>query len=100
MKPSKKRLACTVTRDGVLRIEIGIETLGMAAIHSPIVDKVRRNALSSDVTVMHRGLAQDVKRALLDEGEDGSNRITRMLDDAFEEAYEQGSEHFSIKGDE
>jgi hypothetical protein len=43
---------------------------------------------------MPRAFACDVKDALTDEAEDGSSKLTMMLDDAMAKAIEDGSEYF------
>lgn len=83
-------LRCRIV-DRVLTIEIGIDTLkGAAERHEqfwqPATDKVALVVNSPEK------FAKDVRSALQDEGEDGSTKITAMLDAAILEAVEQGSE--------
>lgn len=83
-------LRCRII-ERVLTIEVGIDTLKHAAdrhedFWQPQTDKVA--LIVSDPEIF----AKDVRSALLSEEEDGSTRITVMLDKAILEAVEQGSE--------
>lgn len=98
-KPKNQRLTCNITRDGKLRIEVGIETLAHAAVHSDFCTNPIRSPYVGAKITSARGFAADVRAALVDEAEDGSTLVTRMLDQAFEQAIEQGSEHFLADGD-
>ena len=90
-----KLLSCVVSRDGVLRIEIGVESLAFAAVHGPLADRLDPELDDKRFRVTDaKGFALDVKHELLDEAEDGSNLVHRMLDAAIEQAVNQGSEHF------
>ncbi len=87
--------------DGVLRIEIGIDTLAHASLRSeyawscanpngmPLINPETRFKVSDA-----HGFAHDVASELFAEAEDGSSLVTRLIDKACEEAYEQGSEHW------
>lgn len=98
MKPKNKPLKCNITRDGVLRIEIGVETLAHAAIRSDFVTNPCRSPYGEGFQVTHaRAFAHDVRAELTDEDEDGSSILTRALDAALEQAIENGSEHFGEK---
>lgn len=103
MKRRNKPLSVKVTRDGVLTIEIGIDVNAFAGLASPFAwecadDKtgrpgeVRPDKLYKITNT--RGLAQDMKRELTDEAEDGSSLLTNMLDEAFRKAVENGTEFF------
>lgn len=90
-KPTpKKKLTCKVV-SGVLRIEIGIETLkGAAERHEgfwqPETDKY---AL---VVSNPKQFAKDVRSELETEDETGSTPVHYLLDKAIEEATNNGSE--------
>lgn len=98
MKPKNKPLKVTVS-NGVLRIEIGVDTLAHAYLRSDhawemINYRMYSNLKPDDVfTIKSTGFARDVARELLDEAEDGSSLLTRALDEACAEAVEQGSEY-------
>lgn len=77
--------------DRVLTIEIGIDTLKRAAerheeFWQPQTDKCA--LVVSDA----EEFAKDVRNALQAEEEDGSTPVSRLLDEAIQEAVEQGSE--------
>lgn len=90
--------------DGVLTIRIGVDVLAHAFEHSKYVEQLLLNRgegslverLKTPVTIDAAGFAEDVLRELVDEAEDGSTAVTRMLDAACAEAVEQGSEHFTL----
>lgn len=102
MKRRNRPLSVKVTRDGVLTIEIGIDTAAAACLASPfawqLTDPKRSGHERDPRTVFRvsnpRGLAVDVKRELLSEAEDGSTLLTNVLDEAFRKAIEDGSEFF------
>jgi hypothetical protein len=93
-KPQNTPLRCRVV-GRVLTIEIGVDTLKGAAERAecfwrPVTDKsglVVSNALQ---------FARDVRTALNDEEEDGTTRIHRMFDAAFEYVAENGSEAMDL----
>ena len=94
-KPKNTPLRCTVTRSGILRIEIGIDTLAFSAVRGPYTDRLDPEMCDARFKITDpRGFALDVRSALLDEAEDGSNILTRALDQAIEDAIEDGSEFF------
>jgi hypothetical protein len=95
-KPKNKPLTCTVTREGVLRIEIGIDTLAHAALRSPWAYALSgQDAPEERLSISKpRGFAVDVRRELFDEAEDGSSLLTGLIDQATERAVNQGSEFF------
>lgn len=107
--PSRKNkpLSVRVTRDGVLTIEIGIDTNAWAALLSEIAYELadpERTGRCADPRAQFeirnaRGFARDVKRALLEEAEDGSSLLTKLFDDATRRAIEDGSEFFLDKAD-
>jgi hypothetical protein len=83
-------LRCRVVKR-VLTIEIGISTLKHAAARheefwQPQTDKVALVVNNPDV------FAKDVLSWLTEEAEDGSNPVSRLLDEAIKEAVNQGSE--------
>lgn len=83
-------LRCRIV-ERVLTIEIGISTLKHAAerheeFWQPQTDKVALVVGDPDV------FAKDVLGWLIEEAEDGSNPVSRLLDEAIEEAVNQGSE--------
>ncbi len=98
-----KPLSVKITRDGVLTIEIGIDTNAFATLHSTyawqLTDPKRTGKEQDPRKVFKitspRGFAADVKRALLEEEEDGSSLLTNVLDAASEKAIEDGSQYFS-----
>jgi hypothetical protein len=103
-KPKHFPLSCTVTRDGRLRIEIGIEVLAFATPQAweehrhvgVAVDAVARPEERFSITDA-RGFAIDVRRELLAEREDGSSLLTGLFDGAAVRAIEEGSEFFVDK---
>ena len=105
LDPKRKPLAVRVLK-GVLTIEIGVETLATAAVHSPwawdaIGEEGAKLGLlpSSRFRVRHPGaFAADVKKVLLEElGEDGSSILSDAIDKAIEKAIEDGSLYFLDK---
>lgn len=104
-RPKNKELSVKVTRAGVLTIEIGIETLANATLHSDYVYSLMGPSQERPDTRFlisnARGFAAEIKRALVDEiGEDGHSILTCALDDAAEKAIEGGSEFFTDSEDE
>lgn len=105
MKPKDRPLRVSV-RGGVLTIEIGVACLAFAAIHSEygyeLLGYPERTGRPDERFEIRnaQGFAGDVKRALLDEAEDGSSLLTKLLDDASRNAIEEGSEWFLDKEDE
>lgn len=69
-----------------LVIRIGVATLAHACVEGCTGE------VAGQVTDA-RGFAEDVVGALLDEAEDGSSRLTKLLDDAMEAAINDGSIH-------
>lgn len=101
MKPRNRPLKVAVTRDGVLRIEIGMDVLAHAALHSDFCTNLNRSPYVGAKITNNRGFAVDVKRALVDElGEDGSTIVTQALDRACEAAIEDGTQFFVGPGEE
>lgn len=99
VKRRNKPLSVKVTRDGVLTIEIGIDTLAHAALRADfayeIADPVGGGRPDKKYKISQpRGFAVEVKSELLDEAEDGSSLLTRVIDAACEQAVEQGSQFF------
>ncbi len=84
-----------VIENGQLIIKIGVDTLTAAAEGSEHFDfydpKTHDFRLHYKVENKEQW-AQDVRRALLDESEDGSNMFTRLMDRAFLHALDDGSE--------
>lgn len=102
-KPRSKRLTAKVSRDGVLTVEIGIDTLVTAALASPIAwtmhggeSDVPFNRPTERFSISNaRGFAREVAEELLAElGEDGSTLLTNALDEAFRRVVESGSQFF------
>lgn len=103
--PNRRDLPLTVkvSPDGVLTIEIGVDTLAFATLCSEYVWRcadaetgkpgmTRPDALFKITNA--DGFASDVSAALTEESEDGSSLLTRLLDSAAEKAIEDGAEHF------
>jgi hypothetical protein len=104
-KPAKKKqragknrtLRCRVQGD-VLTIEVGINTLAFAALHSPFVYELVGGATVDTGEPAERfriddklDFAHDVASELNREAEDGSSMITDLLDKACQKAIEEGS---------
>lgn len=96
-------LAVKVTSDGVLSIEIGVDTLAFAALRSEYACRCADDETGKPGMIMPdtlfkitdaAGFARDVSDALTEEAEDGSSLLTKMLDDAARKAIEDGAEHF------
>lgn len=91
-----------ITKDGVLTIEIGIDTCAFAALRSAyawdLADEETGKPGGTPDELFKitdaRGFAVDVSRELLDEAEDGSSLLTKLLDDASRKSIEEGSEFF------
>lgn len=85
-------LRCEIVGD-VIRIEIGSEALRFAAEQHPDFWDGESGTDVPNIKVTDSAVfAREVVRAINDEGEDGSTRLTRMLDDAIRHAVEQGCE--------
>ncbi len=86
---------------GVLRIEIGVDTLAGCAERHTEHQAEREEPVGYDgPQVTDRdGLAQDVRRALEHEEEDGTTAVHLMLDGSITRAIEQGSEHVLMPRD-
>ncbi len=81
--------------DGELRISIGIHTLAHAVTYSDWAnpyDEEKHDYLRTFAIVDAAQFAKDVRRALLQEREDGSSLLTDMLDKASNDAVDDGSE--------
>lgn len=105
--PKRKPLTVKVSK-GVLTIEIGVETLAFAAIHSPwafdaLGEEGARTGALPDTRFSVRypnKFAEEVRRALTDElGEDGSSILTNAIDKATEKAVNDGSLYFIDKNE-
>jgi hypothetical protein len=105
MMRKQKHLSAKV-RANVLTIEIGIDTLAHAALHSEYTYGLLFDANAQDTRKPDerfsirnkRGFANDVAHELQRElGEDGTTLLTRVLDDACVAAIEAGSEYFIDK---
>lgn len=102
------RLGVKVTADGVLTIEIGIETLASASLRSDFAyqcadpEHTGRGVDPREVfeVTQARGFALETKAALLEEAEDGSSLLTELLDKATERAIEDGSMFWRKIGEE
>jgi hypothetical protein len=100
---NKQPLSVTITQDGVLTIEIGIDTLAFAALYSEHAWKLAGEDSGKPTSIMpdkllkvtdKYGFATDVLETLKAEAEDGSSLLTEMLDAAAQKAIEDGSEFF------
>lgn len=103
MKRRRDRPLAVRIHRGVLVIEIGMDTLAHSAVHSPFAYSWRnpegegRRPDDRFSVSDPKGFAEDVKRELLREAEDGSSRLTDLFDNAMEAAIEDGSEFFNDK---
>lgn len=100
-KPRHAPLTCRVTRNGMLRIEIGVETLANAAV---FFAKYKQGGAPEDPPREYevtnaRGFALDIESALESETEVGESILTGALDTAIEMALNDGSLHFREKPD-
>jgi hypothetical protein len=82
----KDQPLCCVVEGGVLTISIGVDTLAFA--------DAERNGLD---IINPAGFAEDVARELTKEKEDGSTPLTDLLDEAMENAANNGSVHQEIE---
>lgn len=99
--PRKARPLRAFVERGVLVIEIGIDTLAHATLHSEYVDTLARDLPGPgdahfDITNAAE-FADDVVHELVAEAEDGSSLITKLIDDATTSAIDQGSIAFVDK---
>lgn len=108
-KGRNKPLSVRITRDGVLTIEIGIDVNAFASLRSDFAWKLANEKTGRpDLTrpdelfkvTNARGFAYEVKSALLDEAEDGTSLLTKVLDDAAQKAIEDGSLYWMGKDEE
>jgi len=80
--------------DGELRIRIGVQTLAFAVENPPgrglWDDGQQVSVLNAD------GWAEDVRRELLREEEDGTTELNLLLDSAMRQACENGSAAVSV----
>lgn len=83
--------------NGILVIEIGIDTLQHAAENCPaLYDGTVENCDPPYCKVVDKfELANSVKREMFHEREDGSSPISDLLDEAIVAAIEDGSEAFA-----
>ena len=92
-KPEDLPLRVSV-QDGVLAITIGINTIAWAAEHSdewnPFDDE-KNDYVQRWKVVNPTEFSKDVKGAMLDEREDGSNLLSDLFDKAQMDALEDGS---------
>lgn len=82
-------------KDEELVVRIGIETLAFAANESDTFkpyDEKAGDWVQKFKVVDPLAYAGDVKRAMLDEGEDGSNPLSRFLDKMDELALDDGAD--------
>jgi hypothetical protein len=80
--------------DGRLVVSMGIDTLAYALKFAPWAAPYNETAhdyLSLYIVTDADELAKDVKRAMLDEAEDGSSPLTNFLDAMTKAAIEDGS---------
>jgi hypothetical protein len=98
----KERPLRAFVSQGVLVIEVGIDTLAWAALHTDYVlssDPGARDHTERFHINDTRAFAKDVVSAMTDEAEDGSSRLTRFIDDACVQSIDQGSIAFVDKED-
>jgi hypothetical protein len=91
---------CTI-EDGVLTIQIGVEALAHATKLNPEMteyDETTEDWVEPDITDVDV-FAQEVLRALKDETDDGTTVVHRMLDDAVNDAIENGAEGIDLAED-
>lgn len=93
-KPLKVKVS-----NGVLTIEIGVDTLAFAALRGDYAFGLMGPAQERPDTRFSiknkTSFAREVAHELRDElGEDGSTLISNVIDDAIERAIEQGSAEF------
>ncbi len=98
-----KPLAVTIT-SGVLRIEIGVETLAFACLRSPYAYELAGDPREARPHERFRienaaGVAKEVLVEMLAEAEDGTTMLDLMLDKACQQAIEQGSQYFEDRED-
>lgn len=108
-KPPRRRRQVPLrakVRNGVLTIEIGVDTLSMATLASPYAWEMADETTDRPSTVDPRTLyrvtnaiefAKEVRLALFDEREDGSSLMTDAIDAATQKAIEDGSLYFADK---
>lgn len=103
-----KPLSTKVTRDGVLTIEIGIETLAFASLRSDFAYQCADPKFTGNgkdprevfKVTNPRGFAVEVVAELLEEAEDGSSLLTNIVDKACQKAIEAGSKFWIEKDGE
>ena len=82
--------------DDELIVRIGVDTLAFAAEHVGLPVRGFGETVYPHWKVTDAAeLARDVCRKLSHEAEDGSSRLTQLLDKAIIEAYEDGSTGFA-----
>jgi hypothetical protein len=88
---TKNRPLNAFVENNVLTIEIGVDVLAWACLHdgAQIVERGDDYVITNN-----EGFARDVVREMLDEAEDGSSLVTRFIDEAIEQAIDNGAEHF------
>ena len=93
MRKSKNcPLTVEVTKSELV-IRIGINTLAFAAEHNPDLFDPETNKTPPYRRIVNKiALAKDTANALLEERENGSTPISRVLDECIESAIEGGSE--------
>lgn len=91
-KSADRPLRVSIERDQLV-IRLGVNTLAHAAEYCPVFYDDEHNADPPFIKVTDRAaFAVDVLRALQHEEEDGSGPLSKLLDDAIELAYDDGSE--------
>ena len=78
--------------NGVLNISIGIDTLYFALSENDFHTQFKVTSI--------KGFAKDVLNELLSEEEDGTTLVHRMLDEAANNAIENGSEYIEEIGED
>lgn len=93
-------------KDGVLHIEVGVDTLAHAVIRSEWAWRILGNnedgILPEDrfsITDTEE-FAKEILEVIEREDETGSSRLTYLLDEAAETAMSEGSEYFRDKNDD
>lgn len=91
-------LKCFV-EDGVMTIQVGVEMIAYAAkLHPDLAEPGQGEWIEPEITDADT-FAEEVRRQLIYEEEDGSSTIQRALEDAILEAVENGAEGIKTAGD-
>jgi hypothetical protein len=93
--PKDQPLDCKLSKDGVLSISIGINTLAWALEHeeqNQVWSDSQKKFVGTHTVTNKRAFALDVLRELLDEQEDGTTRVHVFLEDVMESALNNGAQ--------